>query len=78
MDDVSKEILKKLLVIAKTQQKAILKLAQAVETPEQKKTRWEAERKLLKAHGDFIYGKLSEDNPYKNDPLYGGETPPAK
>lgn len=70
-----KERIKRLLKIAETQQKIITKLAQAQmpETEEQKKARWESERKALVVDGMFSYGKLSADNPYRHDPFYAGE-----
>ena len=73
----NKEIIRKLLKIAENQQKIITKLAQAAETEEQKKARWEAERATLKVDqkSNFSYGKLSADNPYRDDPLYAGEAP---
>jgi len=70
-----KDIIKKLLKIASNQQKIITKLAQAAETEDQKKARWEAEKSGLKLVNMFNYGKLSSDNPYRSDPFYGGESP---
>lgn len=68
-----KDLIKKLLKIAGNQQKIITKLAQAIETDEQKKARWAAEKSQLSMDGTFTVGKLSEDNPYRYDPLYAGE-----
>lgn len=67
-----KEIIKKLLKIASNQQKIITKIAQQLESEDQKKARWEAERSKLTLEGDFLYGSLSADNPYRYDPLYAG------